>query len=150
MRYTALSSSSSTQWWPALTGMLIRQHNLYAKWQDYYIQPRKTVQMLRKTAKNGRNSTLVQFPCVIPCFQSAPVARGRIQMCVFFFTVRRRRWGASEPITAALGAGRVWTVVVMENGQFSTHNSSFTSQLGEMRLHATMSGKCPAAAWEGK
>lgn len=58
-----------------------------------------------------RHSMSVQFLCVIPCFQSAPVARGRIQMCVFFFTVRRRRRGASEPITTARGrvvCGLLW------------------------------------------
>lgn len=70
--------------------------------------------------KMRRPCMTVHFLCVIRCFHGAPVARGRIQMCVFFFTVRRVRRGASEPITSARGAGRVWTVVVMENGQFNT------------------------------
>lgn len=70
--------------------------------------------------KTRRPSMTVHFLCVIRCFHGAPVARGRIQMCVFFFTVRRVRRGASEPITTARGAGRVWTVVNMENGQFNT------------------------------
>lgn len=53
----------------------------------------------------------VQFLCVNRRFQSAPVVRGRIQMCVFFFTVRRGRRGASEPITTARGRvvrGLLW------------------------------------------
>lgn len=71
--------------------------------------------------KMWRSSVSVQFLCVIRGFRSAPAVQGRVQMCVFFFTGRRRRRGASEPITAARGRVECELLWIWKNGQFITH-----------------------------
>lgn len=65
----------------------------------------------------------VQFLCVIRCFQSAPVALGsHPDVCVFLYgatKTSRSLWTNHY----RLGAGRVWTVVDMENGHTHIHHS---------------------------
>lgn len=109
---------------PVLTMMLLFESMPFHQMcQDCYLQPQWTADMfLKKRRKTRRTSTLVQFLCVIRCFQRAPVARGRIQMCVFFFTVRRRRREAREPIATAWGrvvCGLLWK---WKMDSFNTHN----------------------------
>lgn len=63
----------------------------------------------------------VQFLCVIRCFQSAPVALGShpdVCVCLYGATKTSRSLWTNH---YRPGAGRVWTVVDMENGQFNTH-----------------------------